>query len=102
MNILLAVAIWASFVASWLFVIGYTILAPWWRSRMGRHLFSFGAMVAGLLSLVTVTGILGHGYPGQPYVRLAAYGALAIMLWRHVYMLVTSQLKAPRDKEGPR
>lgn len=97
MNIVLAAAIWASFIASWLFVIGYTILAPWWRTRMGRHLFSFGAMTAGLLTLIIVTALLGRDYPGRAFVRLACYLVLAVVLWRHVYMLVTAQLRAARD-----
>ena len=96
MSVLVAVMVGLCFTAAWAFVIGYTILAPWWRTRMGRHLFSFGAMVAGLLTLILVTTLLGHDFPGRPWVRLCAYGVLAVMLWRHVWMLVTSQTKAPR------
>lgn len=97
MNIAVQALVWASFLASWTFVIGYTILAPWWRSRMGRHLFSFGAMIAGLLTLIIVTGLLGHDYPGREYVRLTCYLVLAVMLWRHVYLLVTTQIRAARE-----
>lgn len=100
MNVAVNALVWASFLASWAFVIGYTILAPWWRTRMGRHMFTFGAMVAGLLTLIIVTALLGRNYPGRDYVRLACYAALAVMLWRHVWMLVSSQLKAPRDDRG--
>jgi len=100
LNLAIQVLIWASWAASTAFLAGYTILARWWRTPMGRHLFGFGAMIFGLLSLIIVTALLGRDYPGRELVRLASYGALAIMLWRHVWMLVTSQIKAPHDRKG--
>lgn len=98
MGVATAICVWAAFAASWAFLGLYGLLAPWWKSPMGRHLFSFGAMVAGLLTLVLATGLLGHGYTGHTYVRLAAYAVLAVVLWRHVAMAARSQLKRHRDR----
>ncbi|HEY3683479.1 MAG TPA: hypothetical protein VGL93_10590 [Streptosporangiaceae bacterium] len=93
MNVLISALIWASTVGAWVFVLGYGVLAPWWRSDVGRHLWTWGLMVALLLTMIVVTQLLGRDYAGREGVRVAAYSLLTVMIWRHVALLARLQLR---------
>lgn len=97
MSILLAILIWAATVGAWTFVIGYSVLARWWRTEAGRHMWSFSLMIALLLTLIVGTGLLGHDYPGRVWVRIGAYGLLAVMIWHRVALLVRLQVRRRRE-----
>lgn len=59
-------------------------------------MWSFGAMIALLLTLIVVTSLFGRDYPGRDYVRLGSYDLLTIMLWRQVALLVRTQIRRRR------
>lgn len=98
MDLLLAALVWASVGGAWTFVIGYSLLARWWRTEVGRHMWTWGAMVALLLTLIIVTHLLGRDYPGHDAVRIGCYGLLAVMIWRQVVLLVRLQIRRRRTR----
>ena len=98
MTMVLAALVWAAAVGAWVFVAGYSALAKWWRSEVGRHMWSFGAMVALLLTLIIVTRVLGRDYPGRDAVRIGCYGLLTFMVWHQVVLLFRIQVRAARAR----
>lgn len=92
-NVALSVIMWAAAIASWTFPVLYSILAPWWRSETGRMMFGWSVLVGLLFVMIGLSRVLGHDYPGQDVVRLICYGALAVMLWRWVALLVRLQIR---------
>jgi len=90
------VLLWAAAIASWIFPVLYTVLAPWWRSPTGRHLFSFAMMIAVIFAVIMLPKVFGD-YTGRNMVRLSSYTAMTVILWRHVWLLIATQLKYHRD-----
>jgi len=84
-------------VPALLFVILYAKTQPWWRSAVGRHLMSFMAVCAVVLSLVIVSAIFGREYPGHLFVRAAAWIAINFIFWWRLAILVKVVLKKYPD-----
>lgn len=80
------------------FCLLYSFLARWWRTVIGRLIFSFMAVVAGILGLAGARLYFGP-YPGITYIRPIAYVALAVILWSLVIAFVITQLKVLRNKK---
>ena len=95
MHLVFTLGTWAlvgTFLASFIFVVVYWIIAPWWRSEVGRHLMSFEASMA-LITAYLVAVNFGWLDPrtGQYYVRLVIYGVLFLLvLWR-ISILIRAQ-----------
>lgn len=66
---------------------------PWWRSRdaavreTGWHVVTFTAAVGGLAALRVVTIVLGDGWPGQEWMRLAMISVAAAAAWWRLAMV---------------
>lgn len=90
-------------VAAAVFVVAYSLLAPWSRSETGRHLMSFTAAI-GLLGLYTVC-ITAWPSGGAAAVlrvaRVVLLVAVAGLLVQRTRMLIRAQRKPRRkDRDG--
>lgn len=89
-----------AFAAACLFMVGYTILAPWWRTTTGRARISLDFGIALALSPtvlhltfgVTVTNAFFGWYT---LIAIAIVGCVS--LW-NLYLVIATQLKAARDQ----
>lgn len=94
----------AAFCASVLFVVGYSLIAPWWRYAVGRTVVSLDAAIA--LTLlpavlrrwfhVPVTGVFFEWYDSTSLLVVAG-----ITLWRlwTIYRFQKSARDNPGDEE---
>jgi hypothetical protein len=80
----------AAIVAT-VFIVLYPLLAPFYRSEAGWHIFSFMVVVALLLDHGSATLIFGQ-YPGREWVRGIGFPLLAIVLTWRVLILIRVQL----------
>lgn len=83
------------------FVITYSVVAPWWRTVAGRNVWAFAASSTFILLLGAYRLAFGET-PAWDYVRLLAYGLLALSIWSAEVALVRVQIlrhRATRDKE---
>ena len=78
-------------VLGWIFVVQYHLSAPWWRSEMGRHMMTYSAVVAAVLTLSVVRIVGGAGLDTPWFVLLrlivfcgvpVAIGWRIVILWR--------------------
>lgn len=77
-------------VPSTLFVLVYGVIAPWWRSREGVHLFGFTLTIALLLDLSLVLRLTGQ-FRGIRIIALAIFLSIAGFMWQRFYLLATAQ-----------
>jgi len=59
----------------------YTFTAPWWRSAVGRALFTKGLALTLLLDIAVLYQLFGNDYPGRDAVRLTVYTLIVVGLW---------------------
>lgn len=72
------------------FCVLYHLVAPWWRSELGRHIMTYSAVVAAVLTLSVVRMIGGASLdtPWFGVLRLVVFGGVpAALLWRIVILL---------------
>lgn len=69
--------IYASWFGSLAFVIGYTVVARWWRSTVGRQMFALGAVILAIATLAVLSQLFGQDYSARPWVRFAVWAATA-------------------------
>jgi hypothetical protein len=96
-------------IACWfsaaIFVVGYGVAAPWYRSEAGRQLFFSGVVFFEICSLVAYTEIWGTDWYGRPYIRLFVWGqVLLFLLWRN-RIFFTAQFRkdyphGQQDRDG--
>lgn len=72
------------------FLITYTALADWWRSREGRHMFALTLGLAALGGVSVMRRAIGE-WPYYDVTITVIYGLLAWELWRRVWLLLTAQ-----------
>lgn len=83
-------------ILAWAFCILYQILAPWWRSELGRNVMVYGLVVAAVLSLTTVRLLAGAAVetPWFSVLRLIVFSGVPVAIgWRIVILL-----RIQRDK----
>lgn len=97
MNTFLDIAITVVTISCWfasaIFVLGYGLAAPWYRSEAGRQIFFSGVVFLQICSLAAATAVWGADYYGRPYIRLFVWvQVLAFLLWRN-RIFVTAQFR---------
>lgn len=80
------------------FVVLYALLAPWWRTREGRHvmLLTLGLTALGLSSLSRRA--VGE-WPGYDLVVSAIYALIAWEMWLQVWLLITAKRRRDADRK---
>jgi hypothetical protein len=67
------------------FCVLYTAWEPWWRSELGRHLFTYSAVVAAVLVLSVIRVVSGVGLetPWFQALRLITFAGMPFVIgWR--------------------
>jgi hypothetical protein len=86
----------AAAIAASLFPIVYTLVAPWWRSEVGRSLFISEVSLAALLDIALVAYWLHWTVP-QP-VATSLYTLIAVGAWLRLRVLIVEQIRKPRGE----
>lgn len=85
--------------AGWVvFAVLYATMAPWWRSSYGRNVLALAVVLAVTLGLVSVQHAFGVRWPAREWVRFAVFGAVALVGWHRLYVLLTDQIFAVRQR----
>lgn len=88
--------IYVSWLASLLFLVAYGVTARWYRTTVGRQLFSFGMLVC-LISTLAVAGqIFGQDYAARPVFRLITWTVTALVTVGFCVALYRAQLRKER------
>ncbi len=70
------------------FMATYHMLAPWWRSEMGRNIMTLSAGCTALLAMGLLPVLFGPDYFGRDALRFAGIGLCgAAVWWRWVIMM---------------
>lgn len=80
-----------------LFVILYTVLAKWWKTQFGRHLFFFMLNMA----LIMDYALFALVYPDFEYrmhIRAVLLPALGLLTLQRVWILISVQIRKRRTK----
>lgn len=88
--------------ASILFIVLYTVLAPWWRNPVGRSIVGFDAALTLTLLPTALHDLLGLNlaHPVFAWYDLASLWAVAgVTVWRTVVM-VRVQLAGRREPDA--
>ncbi len=97
MNEFLSVAVVVLTLTAWLlsavFVLGYGLAAPWYRSEAGRQLFFSGVVFLEIASLSSAAAIWGTDFYGRPLIRVIVWTQVVVFLaWRN-RVLLTAQFR---------
>lgn len=94
-----------TFCTSIAFIVLYSVLAPWWRSPLGRNLIAFDAV----LSLTLLPSVIHHALGATSaedtafaWFTVSAFAAVPVVIgWRAVIM-IRMQLDRKPDREMDR
>lgn len=82
----------AATIGANLFILLYSILARFWRSVDGWHIFSFMGVIALILNHASLLIVIGR-YPGADVVRAVLYPALGLVIFWRVIILLRVQIE---------
>ena len=85
----------AAFCMFLFFCMTYHLLAPWWRSEVGRNIMTLKASITALLGLRVLAVIFGDGFWGQDLLRAVLLMVLITAGFHRWKMLVTAQRRRP-------
>lgn len=93
------VLLYGCLIASWAFVAGYAIVAPWHRTQIGRHMMATTAALAVIftdlaLMRLHILGPLGDAT--RAWTAVGAYGLMFVVLVWRLIILAHLQLVARR------
>lgn len=84
-----------------LFVLIYGLRSPWYKSLLGRALFTKSLALALLLDI----SLVGHWwptYPGQKPIGIVVVGLVLIGAWMQLVALIHEKLSSQPDRFGGR
>lgn len=90
-----------TFFTSVAFVLLYTVIAPWWRSPLGRNLIAFDSALSLTLLPSVIHHITGTSSAESPFFAWFTVGAFAavpcVIVWRAVILIRTQLDRKPDD-----
>jgi hypothetical protein len=93
----------AAFFASLLFIAAYSVVAPWWRTQIGRALVVMDAGIAMTLLPLALRFVFGLTTLNSTFFAWFQIGALALVagstVWRSV-IVVQLQWKGRASRDG--
>jgi uncharacterized PurR-regulated membrane protein YhhQ (DUF165 family) len=97
--------VFVSWLPAALFLVVYTVAAPFWQTETGRHAWTFSLVLTILLTSSLTRRVFGD-YPGREWIVLAMFAAFTVVLWWQLAMLwryqVTPWLRARREHKRAR
>lgn len=79
---------------AWANVLAYHLSAPWWRSETGRHVMTFNAVLAIVLTLWAVGALtLNARGPWWDMLRLVAFTGVPLSLGWRLTLLYRLQIR---------
>jgi hypothetical protein len=101
---LATVAVTAAFAAPLLLTAVYSLIAPWWRSQVGRALVTVKVAISLALLPPFLHRITGQGHTGATpafnIFQAVTWGVLALVITRMTYVIVITQWRARRHQTG--
>lgn len=88
-----------AFFGTAVFVTTYHLLAPWWRSEIGRNIMAGFACEAVILGLAVLAMAFGD-YPGRQVLGLLAFAAFTGVSWWRWVVLIRAQIPPPHGEEN--
>lgn len=83
--------------AQTLFAIIYGFGSPWWRSLIGRALFTKALALALLIDISLLYNWLGDDYALRDLVRLSVYSLIVAGAWMQLVALLKEKIQGRRD-----
>jgi EamA domain-containing membrane protein RarD len=90
------IAMWLTVLCSWGFVITYMVTAPWWKSEMGLHLWSFSAVIGVLFTWIAYRWFFRTVDPPEATTRFVIYAITAFYMGWRWSILIRAQRKGRR------
>jgi len=79
------------------FALIYGFGSPWWRSLVGRALFTKALALALLIDISLLYNWLGDDYDLRDAVRLTVFGLIAVGSWLQFVALLKEKFQGRRD-----
>lgn len=79
------------------FALIYGLASPWWRSLVGKALFTKAVALALLIDISLLYQWLGDNYALRDVVRLSVFGLIAFGSWLQLVALLKEKVKGRRD-----
>lgn len=71
---------------------------PWWRSRMGQHLWCYMLVMAVVLDLGVIKLVIGDSLPFQTLRLVTFVGVPIVMTWR-LWLQIQAQREVRTDRD---
>lgn len=79
------------------FIVIYGFWSPWWRTLVGRALFTKALGLALLVDIALIYQWLGDDYYLRDVVRLSVYSLIALGAWLQLWALLYEKWQARRN-----
>lgn len=86
----------ATSVGCVLFLLGYGLLAPWWRSPIGRNLLLMVTALLAIFGLTSITLLFGTQWPARSFLRVGVAAFTCLAIWGLNLTLIRSQITRRR------
>lgn len=84
--------------AQTMFILIYGLGSPWWRSLLGRALFTKALGLALLVDISVLYHFLGDEYVYRDVVRVTVFSLIAVGAWLQLMALIKEKYVARRDE----
>lgn len=82
-------------IAQTTFVLFYSFTSPWWRTLVGRALWTKATGLALLMDISIAYHFLGDEYAWRDVVRLSVYGFIVLGAWLQLWAFVHEKRQRP-------
>lgn len=103
MSVSTALNVWGSAVAcagSFAFILAYFVLAPWWRTTVGRLLMAEAAAIFAVTGITLCAAVDGADTSVLRVIRGVLVGAIGLTMLRQAVLVLTETWKGRRMKDS--
>jgi hypothetical protein len=93
------VLVWVSTVEAVGFVVLYHMVAPWWRTSVGRSVMGLLSVIAVILLLSGIRMALGGDTLVFAWIRLVVFAGLPVVIAQRTLLLIRLQLHTRRAEQ---
>lgn len=84
------------------FILLYGLGSPWWRTLIGRALFTKALGLAALVDLALAYWIFGDDYAARDVVRVCVFGLILVGAWLQLLALLKEKWHARQESIEPK